>query len=71
MVDEYIVGIAHPANMRRWHNVCLLLAHRLRRWPNSKPALGQRLMFAAQGYISLQSMTLRSLSLSITPLLIQ
>ena len=36
----------YPANMRRWLNVGLLLAHRLRRWPNSKPTLGQRLMFA-------------------------
>ena len=32
--------------MRRWPNVGLLLAHRLRRWPNSKPALDQRLVFA-------------------------
>ena len=35
-----------PANMRRWPNVGLLLAHRLRRWPYSKPTLGQRVMFA-------------------------
>ena len=27
----------YPANMRRWPNVGVLLAHRLRRWPNSKP----------------------------------
>ena len=33
-------------NMRRWPNIGLLLAHRLRRWANSKPALGQRLMVA-------------------------
>ena len=32
--------------MRRWPNVDLLLAHRPRRWPNSKPAMDQRLMFA-------------------------
>ena len=32
--------------MRRWANVGLLLAHRLRRWPNSKPTLAQRLTFA-------------------------
>ena len=32
--------------MRRWANAGLLLAHRLRRWPNSKPTLAQRLMFA-------------------------
>ena len=32
--------------MRRLSNIGLLLAHRLRRWPNSKPALAQRLMFA-------------------------
>ena len=35
-----------PANMRRWPTVGLLLTHRLRRWPNGKPTLGQRLMFA-------------------------
>ena len=35
-----------PANMRHWPNAGLLLVHRLRRWPSSKPALGQRLMFA-------------------------
>ena len=31
-------------------NVGLLLAHRLRRWANSKPTLGQRLMFAGMAY---------------------
>ena len=35
--------------MRRRPNVGLLLAHRLRRWPNSKPTLAQRLMFAGCG----------------------
>ena len=32
--------------MRPWANVSLLLGHRLRRWPNSKPTLSQRFMFA-------------------------
>ena len=32
--------------MRRWANAGLLLAHRLQRWPNSKPTLTQRLIFA-------------------------
>ena len=41
--------VFYPANMRRWPNVGLLLAHRLGSWPNSKPALSQRLMFA--GYV--------------------
>ena len=36
----------YPANMRCWLNAGLLLAHRLRRWTNSKPTLGQRLIFA-------------------------
>ena len=35
----------YPANMRRWANVGSLLGHRRRRWPNSKPTLGQRLIF--------------------------
>ena len=38
-----------PANMRRWANVGLLLAHRLRRWPKSKPTLAQRLMISVCG----------------------
>ena len=38
-----IQGINCPANMKRWANVSLLLDHRLRRWPNSKPTLAQRL----------------------------
>ena len=29
----------------------LMLAHRLRRWPNIKPALVQRLVFAGFGFI--------------------
>ena len=33
-------------NRRRCANVGLLLGHRLRRWPNNKPALVQRLVFA-------------------------
>ena len=31
--------------MRRWTNVVLLFGQRRRRWANSKPTLGQRLMF--------------------------
>ena len=34
-----------PANTKRSANVGLMLAHRLRRWPNIKPPLGQRLVF--------------------------
>ena len=36
---------------RRLPNVGLLLAHRLRRWPYSKPTLGQRLVFAGHKLI--------------------
>ena len=35
-----------PANARRSPNVESMLAHRLRRWPNTDPTLGQRLVFA-------------------------
>ena len=42
--DELIAYI--PANTRRSPNVGLLLAHRLRRWPNINPTLGERLVFA-------------------------
>ena len=42
-----------PANMGRWASVGLLLGQRRRRWANSKPTLGQRLLFA--GNISIRS----------------
>ena len=29
-----------------WPNVGLMLAYRLRRWPNNNPTLGQRFVFA-------------------------
>ena len=35
-----------PANTKRWHSAGLMLAHRLRRWSNIKPALCQHLVFA-------------------------
>ena len=31
---------------KHWPNAGLMLVHRLRRWPNINPALGQRLLFA-------------------------
>ena len=34
-----------PANRRRWHNVGIMLTHRLRRWANINPALNQCLVF--------------------------
>ena len=33
------------------HNAGLMLDHRRRRWPNIKPALGQRLVFAYVAFI--------------------
>ena len=35
-----------PTNTKRWHSAGLMLAHRLRRWTNIKPALCQHLVFA-------------------------
>ena len=46
----YSTGIPIPANMRRWPNVGSLLAHRPRRWSNSKSTMAQRLMFAGLGW---------------------
>ena len=40
--------VTHPVNMRRSPNVDLMLAHRLRRWPNIKSTLGKRFVFAGQ-----------------------
>ena len=39
--------------MRRWDNAGLLLGQLRRRLANSKPTLGQRLMFAGSGLGSL------------------
>ena len=39
-------GDMSQANMRCWPNVGLLLGKGLWRWPNSRPMLGQCLMFA-------------------------
>ena len=44
-------GGGSQENMRRWPNVGLLLKQRRRQWANSKPMLGQRLMFAGRGEI--------------------
>ena len=38
--------LSFPANTRRQTNVDLMLAHRLRRWPNIKTTLFQRLVSA-------------------------
>ena len=35
-----------PANTTRWNNTVLMLGQRLRRWPNIKTALFQRVVFA-------------------------
>ena len=37
-----------PANTTHWNNVGLMLAHRLRRWPNIKPTLFQCVVFAGE-----------------------
>ena len=46
MFENYFYSYMYLANTTRWPSVGLMLAHRLRRWPNIKPALGQRLVFA-------------------------
>ena len=33
-------------NTIHWPNVCSMLGHRLRRWPNTEPTLGQCVVFA-------------------------
>ena len=37
---------SNPTDTRHWPNAGLMLAYGLRRWPNSNPTLGQRLLFA-------------------------
>ena len=53
-VSRYCFLDLHPANTRRWTNVGLMLAHRLRRWANIKPTLIQRLVFAGRALQHLQ-----------------
>ena len=40
LVLRVIFTLPSPANASRLSNAGLMLAHRLRRWPNIKPALG-------------------------------
>ena len=47
--SEKGVKVAVPAKTRHSPNAGLLLCHRLRRWPNSKPALGDCLVFGGGG----------------------
>ena len=44
--------IDYPADMRHWPNAGLMLVHRQRRWPNNKPALGQRRVITGHLYIN-------------------
>ena len=41
-------GLAKQRNMRRWHNIVVMLGQRRRRWPNIQTTLGKRLMLAAK-----------------------
>ena len=41
-----MVAIRVVANTRRLLKIGSMLAHRLRRWANIEPALGERLVFA-------------------------
>ena len=43
------VNVLSPANTTRWNNDVLMLAQRLRRWPNIKTSLFQRFVFAGSG----------------------
>ena len=45
--DRSLFSESHnPTNTTRWNNDVLMLAQRLRRWPNIKTALFQRIVFA-------------------------
>ena len=43
---EKLSSSANPSNTGRCASVGLITGHRIRRWPNSKPALAQRPVFA-------------------------
>ena len=50
-IKAYTLNKKDPANIGRWPNVDLLLADRLRRWPNSKAVLDQHIMVAGNTYV--------------------
>ena len=52
------ISIASPANTIHLNNVDTMLAHRLRRWPNIVPALGERLMLAGSEEAALREQSL-------------
>ena len=65
---------ADSANIKRCPNVGLLLGHRLRRWPYTKPTLGQRFIFAVHPLLVIgirfvhSGLTLEALSATIVVL---
>ena len=45
MMDRHWSSIVSSENTRPWPSVGLMLVHRLRRWPNIKLTLGERVVF--------------------------
>ena len=46
--NERGIFYSDPVRTRRWPAAGLMLVHRLRRWPNIRPAAGQRLVFTGE-----------------------
>ena len=44
------ITLNNPANTRCWTDAGLMLAHRLRRWTNIKPAMVKRLVYAENSH---------------------
>ena len=51
VINIHEISGDYPANTRRLSNVGLMLGQRRRRWPNVKPALDKRFVFADVGVL--------------------
>ena len=57
-ITQFIITYTYSANTHDLTNVGLMLVHRLRRWPNIKPALVKRLVSAVY-YLVRRAQTLK------------
>ena len=57
---EIICSDITPANAARWNEDVLMLAQRLRRWPNNKTSVFQRVVFA--GHVRLLQLRQQTVS---------
>ena len=49
VISRHLLHYKNPSNTIHWPNVELMLAHRLRRWPNINPTFVHGIVFAGKG----------------------